>query len=314
MQSRYILSCNNNKIWDHVSLIDFLTKNQNKKIVIYLLPEAPCLESVKLYEILDNFNFEHVCIITHNVLEKHHKYTIKHDLKNKFLSEQVNVDPELHQWKGNKVFMTYYGRPTANRLGLSSYLYTMYPEQSSLHFSFGNDLDQLEFYEMDKLLNYDIDSAKRAASMITAMPLTQKCTLGYDRNHYDFRDPLTAQYQFGLIDIVGETHDDGRTFFVTEKTTRPMWLKKPFVIFASKNYLAYLRQLGFRTFTDFWDEEYDGYKGRDRYLKILKLIDDLARKSHNELEKMYWDMQYTLDHNYNLLKTQTYNKRITEII
>ena len=72
--------------------------------------------------------------------------------------------------------------------------------------------------------------------------------------------------------------------------------------------------MGFRTFNDFWNEDYDGYEGKDRYVKILELIDMLAQKSTDELERMYWDMQYTLDHNYNLLLTQTYNKIITEIL
>ena len=72
--------------------------------------------------------------------------------------------------------------------------------------------------------------------------------------------------------------------------------------------------MGFRTFSDFWNEDYDGYEGKERYVKILKLIDMLAQKSTDELERMYWDMQYTLDHNYNLLLTQTYNKIITEIL
>jgi hypothetical protein len=71
--------------------------------------------------------------------------------------------------------------------------------------------------------------------------------------------------------------------------------------------------MGFRTFSDFWDEEYDGYEGRDRYLKILKLIDNLATKSKNELESMYWDMQHILDWNYNLLLTQEYNKKIIKL-
>ena len=92
-----------------------------------------------------------------------------------------------------------------------------------------------------------------------------------------------------------------------------MLLKKPMIVMASKNYLAYLRQLGFRTFADFWDEDYDGYEGADRYVRILDLIDSLAQRSIMDLEKMYWDMQYTLDHNYNLLMTQQYNRRIREI-
>jgi hypothetical protein len=105
----------------------------------------------------------------------------------------------------------------------------------------------------------------------------------------------------------------GNTFYPTEKTTRPIWLKKPFIIFGSKNYLDYLHQLGFKTFYEFWSEDYDGYEGRDRYVKILQLIDNLAKKSTVELTQIYQDMQSILDYNYNLLMTQSYNTNISYI-
>ena len=85
-------------------------------------------------------------------------------------------------------------------------------------------------------------------------------------------------------------------------------------MFASKDYLCYLRQMGFRTFSDFWDEDYDGYEGRDRFNKILDLIDTIAGKSYNELEEMYWAMTYTLDYNYNVLKNRNWTTNITEVI
>ena len=89
-----------------------------------------------------------------------------------------------------------------------------------------------------------------------------------------------------------------------------MMLKKPFIIFGPRDYLAYLRQMGFRTFADFWDENYDGFSDRDRYLKILTLIDDLAKLDQSTLESMYWSMQYSLDHNYNLLMEKKFQKQI----
>ena len=92
-----------------------------------------------------------------------------------------------------------------------------------------------------------------------------------------------------------------------------MWLKKPFIVFGSKDYLLYLRQMGFRTFADFWDEEYDGYETRERYVRILALLDQLSKKSYSELQSMYLDLQYTLQHNYDLLQNQTYTTDLTYI-
>ena len=93
-----------------------------------------------------------------------------------------------------------------------------------------------------------------------------------------------------------------------------MWLKKPFLVLGSKDFLCYLRQMGFQTFWDYIDETYDGYEGRDRYIKMLEVIDTLGKKTKDELQQMYKDMQPVLEHNYNLLQTQSYTETISLII
>ena len=34
--------------------------------------------------------------------------------------------------------------------------------------------------------------------------------------------------------------------------------------------MEYMRQMGFQTFYQFWDEDYDGYEGKERYVRIQK--------------------------------------------
>ena len=79
------------------------------------------------------------------------------------------------------------------------------------------------------------------------------------------------------------------------------------------NHLIYLRQMGFRTFHDFWDEDYDGYNPVTRFQHIIELVNKLATKSKNELNDMYYKMQSTLDYNYNLLINREYSKKITPV-
>jgi hypothetical protein len=123
-------------------------------------------------------------------------------------------------------------------------------------------------------------------------------------------DQLSKFYTDFLIDIVAETWVSGQSFYPTEKTVRPMLLKKPFIVFGSRDYLDYLHQMGLKTFNNFWSEDYDGYADQNRYTKILKLIDDLSKKSPGELQQMYRDMQNILEHNYNLVTTHSYLRDI----
>lgn len=307
------LHCVNDQIWNMIQLIDYLVKNQQKDILIDIVPEAICLDNLGFYKILDCFEFKRVSIHTENPFETHDRYQIVLKTRNEFIKESVSVDPTFHQWSKKYKFITIYGRPTASRLGLASYLFTNYHDSSKLHFRAGNSTDDHELYEMNKLLGFDPRSVSRAISMSQHMPLLLESRDNYDPKHYNFSDPITSHYQDCLVDVVSETHVAGKTYFITEKSTRPIWLKKPFVIFSAKNHLMYMRQQGFRTFGDFWDETYDGYEGRERYLRMLDLIDWIAGHNNNQLETMYWDMQYTLDHNYDLLMLQTYGRTVTRI-
>jgi hypothetical protein len=315
-QVRFTVQATNDKIWNLNELLRYLNTQQNKNIALEINPEAIDCKNLGLYNILESFKFSQVEIYTRNMLESHPTYTIIKYWGNKWLTHVPKIHSDLHQWNQEKVFLSFYRRPSANRIGLASYLYAKYPDQSIVHFSSGTNSDNLQLFEFDKLAEYDVNSFVNVAKLLPHLPLRffsstpkeikemNQFILNYDNFGVDM-------YKNIFVDVVSETHVIGKTFYPTEKTSRPIWLKKPFIAFASVDYLEYLRQIGFKTFSDFWDETYDGYSGTDRYKKILSLIDSIAAKSKKELEDMYCDMQYVLDHNFNLLKTQMYKKEIT---
>lgn len=306
----FTVNCTSDKIWNTTELVAFLAANQLKSIVLDINPEAICLHNLGLYKILDCFEFEQVVINTWNPFEQHLTYKINCKGNNFWFAQVADIDPELHSWNLAKRFLCFYHRPTAARLGLAAYLHNKHKESTVLHFSAKDSVD----FELDKLLQWDRSTASMAASMIPELPILLGSDAGYTKfNGYVYSDLLTDLYKDILVDMVVESHVVGTTFFPTEKTVRPMLLKKPFIVFGSCNYLEHMRQMGFRTFADFWDEDYDGYEGADRLHGIQKLIDSIASMSMDQLESMYWDMKYTLDHNYNLLMTQTYTNKVTPL-
>lgn len=309
----FYLSCVSDKIWNLHEFVEFLCKNQGNDIVIRLFPEAVCLQTLGVYQILENFTFSSVTIETYNPFETHKVYKINY-LKNFWFEQKQTVDPLLHDWNQNKKFFCFYHRPTAGRLGLASYLDQNFKKDTLIHFSANKEIDNLNQFELDKLLSYDVVSIANAGKFVQSLPRLLSSPDRYTHcNGYYYDDPLTNFYKEILVDIVVESHVSGKTFFPTEKTLRPMWLKKPFIVFGTKNFLAYLRQMGFRTFGDFWDESYDGYETKDRYKKILTLLNELSKKTRQDLETMYWDMQYSLEHNFNLLQQQNYSTKLTFI-
>jgi hypothetical protein len=310
----FVISGVDDKFWNQFEFVEYLVANQHKTIELKVVSEAIELENLGVYRLLDLFEFERVIINTWNPLEAHDRYEIRLGGPTFWFNRIANINANLHTWDQQKIFLCFYHRPSAARLALAGHLNQYYTDQSIIHFSFNTSQDSLFQFEFDKLLNYDISSVVPAANLLKSLPILQGSKDRHTQFHgYDYEDPLTAMYTHALVDLVGETHVQGRTFFPTEKTTRPMLLKKPFIVFASRNYLTYLRQMGFQTFHGFWDEDYDGFETKDRLLRIYQVIQNIASRSRDELEDMYQLMQPILDHNYNLLITQSYNTPITEV-
>ena len=310
----YILGCTSDRIWDVPGLIRYLVQHQNKSILIDIQPEAICLHNLGLYKILDCFDFESVCIQTWNPLETHSQYIIKYKGNNFWFDRQANITDAQCEYTGAKTFLCLYHRPTAGRLALAGHLQQYHTESSLIHFSTDTTDDNLTQFEFNKLLSWHLPSVELASKLLPKLPMLLSPPDQYTSTQgYFYDDPLTNLYRDILIDVVVESHVIGNTFFPTEKTVRPMLLGKPFLAFASVNYLAYLRQMGFRTFADFWSEDYDGYEGRERLLRMSAVIDEISAMTLGQRETIFWDMQYTLQHNRQILSQQSWNNTITKI-
>jgi hypothetical protein len=312
--NEFILDPDETFIWNKIEFLKFLSTNQGQDILINTNSEGCCLEVSGVYEILDRFKFNSVRITTSNLLENHSRYIIEIVNAYKFLTG--GDYSKYHAWNKQKIFGAMYGRPKWHRIGITAHLYTKYSQESLLNFrSNPHTEDQRMLFNLQTLFNFSPESAKLFLSVYDQLPLLieqqDSYTIGATTQQHT--DQLANHYLDFLIDIVSETFTKGKTLFITEKTVRPMLLKKPFIIMGSRNFLAYLKQMGFKTFDKYWDEGYDFYEGKDRYLNILKLIDSLATKSIFDLNKIYEDMQEILDHNYNLLHNQSFIKKIEYI-
>lgn len=315
VHGRIRLDVNDTKIWNEDEFLAFLVEHQNHVIDIEI-PEGACLASLGLYKLMDKFKFKAVNIRTNNLVEEYWPpYALEqHTHAYQYFNVSVGADySRYHVWNGKKVFGALYNRPTWSRLGLTGKLLTDHRDQTLINFrSNPADAETRKFFELDQLFQADPKSLVDFMSVVDLLPVRLEQQDGYTTGQtLEIHTEQLAQfYPDLLIDIVGETFLRGQSFYPTEKTTRPMLLKKPFIIMGSKCFLIHLRQMGFRTFHDYWDEDYDGYAEADRYLRILKLIDKLAATPKHELDKMYIDMQDVLDHNYKLLVTRTFTKEI----
>jgi len=115
-------------------------------------------------------------------------------------------------------------------------------------------------------------------------------------------ETIEKLYKDIFVNLVTESRFAQPTGNYSEKTYHPMWYKKPFILAAPPFTLKCLREQGFKTFGDFWDETYDEITNHEeRLYAIMSVIDEIDSKSIEELQSMYIKMQDILEFNYNKL-------------
>lgn len=104
--------------------------------------------------------------------------------------------------------------------------------------------------------------------------------------------------------------------FLSEKIFKPIRAKHPFVLVSQPNSLQLLRDLGFKTFSDVWDESYDKIENpTERLEAICTLINNLNSKTKYEWLELYNTVSPILEHNYKVLmntKWVNYKETIKE--
>ena len=120
--------------------------------------------------------------------------------------------------------------------------------------------------------------------------------------HQDARDE-SHLFRNTFLNIVNETHQQDDLVFITEKTYRSINYCRPFVINGDRGSLKYLKDMGFKTFDQFWDESYDQETSdHTRIVKIIAIVKDITSRTDSQLLTLFQSMLPVLEHNYNTLK------------
>ena len=102
--------------------------------------------------------------------------------------------------------------------------------------------------------------------------------------------------------VVNETTNSNKHIFITEKSIRPMIYFHPFIIHGDYGILQKIKDLGFKTFPEFFDESYDTIQDQDeRRNFIVNEVKKLCDKPISEIHQLYQSVIPKLIHNRNLL-------------
>lgn len=141
--------------------------------------------------------------------------------------------------------------------------------------------------------------------------LTEDDTKLFSESYYSvvtetlfYSDPHKDALSFGTIPSI----------FFTEKIYKPICMNHPFLLVSMPNSLAYLRLLGFKTFSPFINESYDSEADDDLRMKMI--VDEIKRlDSFTDEQWIEWqkNVKEIVEHNfqtYDSINTYSYGKDI----
>lgn len=115
-----------------------------------------------------------------------------------------------------------------------------------------------------------------------------------------------ADHEKTFVSLVAETLSD--SVFLSEKTYKPLAIGHPFIILGGSGHLAYLKKQGYRTFSQYWNEDYDQepdlYRRIDKITHVIKNLNLLTTQERIDMRN---DMLPILRHNKDLFQNSMGN-------
>jgi len=314
--NRVKIKSGDSHIWDaNIAMIEIITKlYRHGNVIIDFNLEAPDIQTTELNDVLNylhaiGFKKNQISVITGNMVESYDKFSVIKEPNSMYelplyqaLADNVSKTKQIE-----KHFGCFIGRSNINRLIIAGYLNANYADKTSMtyHFIPGNDFHRVHLGLEDILYHFGPNSSE----FNEAVALIQKSPIKNDHVTYVYpivdHTEVFSRYKNIFVDIVCETFSNGNVFFLTEKFWRAIVTKTPFIIQGPQFTLKRLKQLGFKTFNQWWDEGYD----EDPYLcsqvEIKKVIEHLSKFTIAQLTDMHVEMQSTLDNNYNCMMNLT---------
>jgi hypothetical protein len=113
-------------------------------------------------------------------------------------------------------------------------------------------------------------------------------------------DTITNLYNNSLVHIISETNFYTNIIHQTEKTIKPIANMQPFIMLGSPNSLKSIRDMGFKTFSEFWDEGYDlEFNHTRRLLKIVELCKTISEWTPERKIEFTNQVKDIVEYNYN---------------
>jgi len=130
----------------------------------------------------------------------------------------------------------------------------------------------------------------------------------------DYDNASRPYYQQSLISIVTETNFYDDAVSLTEKSFKPAKEMHPFIIAGVSGSLKGMHELGFKTFSEFWDESYDQTKDHfERMHKIMDVMAYIGTWNDQQILDFRRRVKPILEHNHGIIRNAGPKKSLEKI-
>ena len=122
---------------------------------------------------------------------------------------------------------------------------------------------------------------------------------------YDaFQDCVPLEYVKSCADLVTESFV-GESLSFTEKTWKPIVMKKPFILMSGRHAHKYLKVMGYELYDEIFDYSFDDKDFDERYFSIVNQVKELCKLSVNDFSNKIFFLKDKIEYNYNHYKNQS---------
>lgn len=215
--------------------------------------------------------------------------------QNRFVAYNNIVD-----YKPNKTYINLTRVARRHRCLLLDVLYSRNLISAGYN-TFGNAWDNFN-------LNYKAEFTKTNIESIDFDVLDVEDLQSVNPNYF-----VPRECERSFLFLTTETCVRNNNMFFTEKTYKPIGIGMPFILLGNPGMLQDLRNRGYVTFDEWWDESYDhDIPVEHRINMIVDVIDKLNKYDVGSLLSIRDEMKSVLEHNLNLYKTLRRKNQIRE--
>ena len=319
MQSNFILT-DVMKSGNHTKLEEFISLNSLADQTFDMTGEYYTLQNYDL----DSYDRKFAILdirITNRRLTNNPEFISELERRCKLLHSQGFVFIKANPWESLENINSAPQHPNIelNHIkwagGVSWFWFYMYSKHKHKSFKFDHSKKKYDFLYLNKtprnhrIKLYDrllkqgvLDNSLYTRWPDRKLPAEYELPWAQDYPLYGMdQDIYEKPYNDTACSIVSETNDNNTDIFMTEKIWKPIIAQQLFVVHGNHLYLQRLREMGFRTFNNYFEEAYD--LDKDPNVRINTIVDVCDRLRDAPWQDIYLQSkalrQYNFDNFFN---------------